>query len=45
MLKFILGKSGSGKTTTIFNDIKARIKNETKVLLVVPEQYSYETEQ
>ena len=44
MLKFVLGKSGYGKTETVFADIKNRINNENKVLLIVPEQYSYETE-
>lgn len=46
MLKFILGKSGTGKTQYIYNDIKAKCKSESgkKILLLVPEQYTYETE-
>ena len=31
MLKFILGKSGYGKTETVFEDIKNRIDKENKV--------------
>ena len=45
MLNLILGRSGCGKTYSIRNIIKNIIENKTdKVLLIVPEQNSFETE-
>ena len=42
--KIIYGRSGSGKTTYIFNEIKKRIDKQNKVYIVVPEQFSYSAE-
>ncbi|MEE1318575.1 MAG: 3'-5' exonuclease, partial [Ruminococcus sp.] len=45
MLQFILGKSGTGKTTLIYEKIKelAEAGND-KILMLVPDQSSFETE-
>lgn len=45
MLQFILGKSGSGKTTKAVNIIsEKRKKGDKKLLMLVPDQSSFETE-
>ena len=45
MLKFILGKSGAGKTTYIYNQIKELVDNgNDKILMLIPDQSSFETE-
>jgi len=45
MLGFVLGGAGSGKTHYIKEQIKSLIQhNEHKVIVLVPEQYSFETE-
>lgn len=45
MLQFVLGASGTGKTTFIHDKIKMLSKEEqAKILLIVPEQFTYETE-
>ncbi|MBR1779373.1 MAG: exodeoxyribonuclease V subunit gamma [Clostridia bacterium] len=45
MLQLILGRSGFGKTHTIRNIIKEKIDHGLdKLLLIIPEQYSFETE-
>lgn len=45
MLRFILGRSGSGKTAAIYNQIKERIEGgEGKILMLIPDQSSFETE-
>lgn len=45
-LKFVLGRGGIGKTSFMLNEIKKRVQdNETSpVILLVPEQYSFEME-
>lgn len=45
-LRFVLGKGGIGKTSFMLNEIKQRVQdNETSpVILLVPEQYSFEME-
>lgn len=43
MLKLILGDSGSGKTFKMHNEVVARAR-ENKVIVIVPEQYSFATE-
>lgn len=49
MLKIVYGKSRSGKTTYIYNNIKEKyennIKNNIKSYLIVPEQFSLSTEE
>ncbi len=45
MLRFILGRNGSGKTEYVRNWLSQRLNaGETGLLLIVPEQFSYETE-
>lgn len=45
-LKVIYGKSGSGKSTYIFNEIANKIQNNTKrkVYIITPEQFSFTAE-
>ncbi len=45
-LRFVFGRGGSGKSTYLLNEIKSRVQdNETApVILLVPEQYSFEME-
>ena len=42
--KIIYGRSGSGKTTYIFNEIKEKVKDNNKIFIIVPEQYSFSAE-
>lgn len=44
MLKFIFGLPSSGKTTEILNIIKEKHKNGKQIVLIVPEQFSFQTE-
>lgn len=45
MLQFILGKSGTGKTTLINNIIKELVDGgENRIIMLVPDQSSFETE-
>ncbi len=45
-IKYILGRSGVGKTHYILNDIKQRLeeKEEHKLILLVPEQFTLQAE-
>lgn len=45
-LKIIYGKSGSGKSTYIFNEIAEKIENKTKrkIYIITPEQFSFTAE-
>lgn len=42
--KIVYGRSGSGKTTYIFNSIREKIKEKNKIYIVVPEQFSFSAE-
>lgn len=45
MLRFILGKSGSGKTAYIYDQIKRRVTDgEPDIIMLIPDQSSFETE-
>lgn len=44
MLQLITGRSGSGKTTEIYRQLKQRAAEEAALFLLVPEQASYENE-
>ena len=45
MLRFILGRGGTGKTAYIYNKIKELVQNgEEQVLLLVPDQSTFEAE-
>ena len=44
-LRIIYGKSGTGKSTYIFNEIADRIKKgEDKIYIITPEQFSFTAE-
>lgn len=45
-LKFIYGRSGSGKSYYCFQDIKRKIEenSDKKLILLVPEQFSFQSE-
>ena len=45
-LKIIYGKSGSGKSTYVFNEIASKIQNNTskKIYIITPEQFSFTAE-
>ena len=45
-LRFVLGRGGIGKTTFMLNEIKKRVQDDetSPVILLVPEQYSFEME-
>ena len=43
-LRFIYGKAGTGKSTYCFNEIKEHIKNNEKIYIITPEQFSYSAE-
>ena len=43
-LRFIYGKSGTGKTTYCFNEIKNLIDKGEKVYIITPEQFSFTAE-
>lgn len=44
MLHIIKGRSGYGKTTYIWNHIFQNLKSDEKIIVLVPEQFSFETE-
>ncbi|WP_195276468.1 PD-(D/E)XK nuclease family protein [Anaerotruncus rubiinfantis] len=44
MLDLILGIAGTGKTTLLHERIGQAVKNGRKAILIVPEQYSFESE-
>lgn len=43
-LRIIYGKSGTGKSTYIFNEIAKKIKENKKIYIITPEQYSFTAE-
>ena len=43
-LRFIYGRSGTGKTTYCFNEIKKLIDKYKKVYIITPEQFSFTAE-
>lgn len=44
MIKFIIGRAGSGKTFEIFSKIKEKLNNNQEIVLLVPEQFVFECE-
>lgn len=44
MLQFILGRAASGKTTEVHKRIAEEIKTDNNLILLVPEQNTFETE-
>ena len=43
-LRIIYGKSGTGKSTYIFNEVAEKIKENKKIYIITPEQYSFTAE-
>ena len=43
-LRLVYGKSGAGKSTYIFNEIKSLIKEDKKIYIITPEQFSFTAE-
>ena len=43
-LRLVYGKSGAGKSTFIFNEIKDLIKQDKKIYIITPEQFSFTAE-
>ena len=43
-LRLIYGKSGSGKSTFIFDEIREKIKEDKKIYIITPEQFSFTAE-
>ncbi|MBR5093721.1 MAG: PD-(D/E)XK nuclease family protein [Oscillospiraceae bacterium] len=45
MLRFIIGRAGTGKTAAIYRELRQAVeRRESRYLLLVPEQYSHEAE-
>ncbi len=44
MLEIIYGKSGTGKTQYCFDDVKKKIKENKKIYIITPEQFSFTAE-
>ena len=44
MLQFIYGAAGSGKSNWVMNSIAEAVKTKEKIMLLVPEQFSFESE-
>ena len=45
MLRFLIGKAGTGKTSAIYQELReAVLRRETGIVVLVPEQYSHEAE-
>ncbi len=44
-LRIIYGKAGSGKSQYIYNEINEIIKNNKKIYIITPEQFSFTAEQ
>ena len=44
-LRIIYGKAGSGKSQYIYNEINEKIKNNKKIYIITPEQFSFTAEQ
>ena len=44
-LRFIYGRSGTGKTSFCYNEIAKLISNDKKIYIITPEQFSFTAEQ
>lgn len=44
MLKFVTGGAGYGKSTFLINEIYRLAKSEKKIIFIVPEQFSFESD-
>ncbi len=43
-LRLVYGRSGTGKSTFIFNEIKSKINGNKKIYIITPEQFSFTAE-
>ena len=43
-LRFICGRSGTGKSEYCYNEIKEKIENKEKIIIITPEQFSFTAE-
>ena len=43
-MQFVYGKSGTGKSEYIYNQIKEKIKTDSKIYVITPEQFSFTAE-
>ena len=43
-LRLVYGKSGTGKSTFLFNEIKEKISGDKKIYIITPEQFSFTEE-
>ena len=43
-LRIIYGKSGSGKSSFIYQEIKNRVNTDSKMYIITPEQFSFTAE-
>ena len=43
-LRLVYGKSGTGKSTFLFNEIKEKISGDKKIYIITPEQFSFTAE-
>ena len=43
-LRLVYGKSGTGKSTFVFNEIKEKISGDKKIYIITPEQFSFTAE-
>lgn len=43
-IRFIYGKSGTGKSQFILDEIKNRIDKENKIYIITPEQFTFTLE-
>ena len=44
-LRFIIGRSGTGKTSFCFQEIAGLVSNKNKIYIITPEQFSFTAEQ
>ncbi len=44
MLRLVLGRAGTGKTTTLYNQLAQAVNEGKPAILLVPEQFSFEAE-
>ena len=44
-LRFIIGRSGTGKTNFCFQEIANLISSDNKIYIITPEQFSFTAEQ
>ena len=43
-LQFVYGRSGTGKSTYLYENMKEEIKKSSKIYMITPEQFSFQAE-